>query len=39
MSTLPACGGGGLLDLEKAFDGGAISQKEYDRLRKQILED
>jgi hypothetical protein len=27
-----------LLDLKKAYDAGAISREEYDRLRKQIVE-
>jgi hypothetical protein len=28
-----------LLDLKKALDAGAINEKEYERLRKRILED
>ena len=28
-----------LLDLKKALDAGAINEKEYERLRKKILED
>jgi hypothetical protein len=27
-----------LLDLQKAYEAGAISQKEYERQKKQILE-
>jgi hypothetical protein len=26
-----------LIDLKKAFDSGAINQKEYDRLREEII--
>jgi hypothetical protein len=28
-----------LIDLKKALDTGAISQKEYDTLRKKIIQD
>ena len=28
-----------LLDLKKALDSGAISQKEYEALRKKVIED
>jgi hypothetical protein len=28
-----------LLDLKRALDAGAINEKEYERLRKRILED
>jgi uncharacterized lipoprotein len=48
-TTLAACGsstevqqvsvsqGQELMDLKKALDSGALSQKEYDRLREEII--
>lgn len=37
-TTTTTTKGGELLDLKKAFDEGIISQREYDRQRKVILE-
>lgn len=37
-TTTTTTKGGELLDLKKAFDEGIISQREYDRQRKVVLE-
>lgn len=37
-TTMTTTKGGELLDLKKAFDEGIISEREYDRQRKIILE-
>lgn len=37
-TTMTTTKGGELLDLKKAFDEGIITQKEYDKQRKVILE-
>lgn len=37
-TTLTTTKGGELMDLKKAFDEGIITQREYDKQRKIILE-